>query len=122
MQEQMIDRETAILAKKKGFNIISGYYYSGDTIIMGYHVDEISACTQSLLQKWLRDTHKIHIEISMHEFGKWCFAIRLIDSGMEYCPSLAKLNVWDMRDYISYEKALEAGLKFALTLINNNDI
>ena len=76
MEEQIILSETAILANTKGFDIIQtirttsllynkigehiyyanyGFQYSG--LSDGY----ISGPTQSFLQKWLRDTHKMKV-------------------------------------------------------------
>lgn len=75
MQEQLISFDTAKLAKKKGFHYMKANIY-GDN--MAYHLDNgqlttaqlansvigyILAPTQSLLQKWIRKKHLLHISI-----------------------------------------------------------
>lgn len=113
MEEQLIDFETAKLAKDRGFTIPTHSYYFEDgefrehalTGTNGYYGDEykfelsefnenwndtwltkknggrcfgcskdrgyfetFSAPTQSLLQRWLRETHNIHINIRYEEY------------------------------------------------------
>lgn len=142
MKEQLISIETAKLAKEKGFNWEVRYSY-GHTINphIVYPNEEYSipsdfnspnagrnwkhlysAPTQSLLQKWLREVHNIHIGIVLvvktlgaHEFAVqkllWRFEIVAIN------------NKYDSRDmsskerYVTYEDALEQGLQEALKLI-----
>jgi hypothetical protein len=72
MMEQLITFETAKLAKEKGFNEKCGIGYDLHGNItyatVSYMLnsdknskDHCSAPTQTLLQKWLRDVHDIHI-------------------------------------------------------------
>jgi hypothetical protein len=84
-EEEYIKFKTAKLASKKGFDIISrygmeaslynkdgehtfyanyGFMYSG--LSKGY----IPAPSQSLLRKWLREKHGIHIEMIIDGWGK----------------------------------------------------
>lgn len=89
MEDQLISFETAKLAKEKGFEEYCFSYYNlkgeikhnysenGSSTDVDFRVDledlldnfnrgipnTYSAPTQSLLQKWLREVHKIHIEI-----------------------------------------------------------
>lgn len=88
MKEQLISLETAKLAKLKGFKELCFHYYSEDGLQSPYlqngsitdtdftvELDDLleqhnnsfhnteSAPTQSLLQKWLRDKHNIHIHL-----------------------------------------------------------
>ena len=72
MKDQLVTFETAKLAKEKGCNIHSVLYFSTKGIPSSteiYHTDEwidkngtldYYRHTQSLLQKWLREKHKIH--------------------------------------------------------------
>ena len=72
MIEPLITFDTAVLAKEKGFTEdVEWFYYDhfGEIKILEWpllfnHNDESeehwSAPRQTLLQKWLRDTHKIH--------------------------------------------------------------
>jgi len=76
MKEELISFETAKLAKEKGFllhTIDTFYQYDGSISLCHYQSTralevqdkervECYAPTQSLLQKWLREKHKIHIE------------------------------------------------------------
>lgn len=87
MKEQEISLQTAKLAKLKGFDWeCRGYYYPNGKFENTYQegfgrlnwnkdifsinkfevkglAEKYSAPTQSLLQKWLRDVHNIHINI-----------------------------------------------------------
>jgi hypothetical protein len=78
MEEHLISYEVAKLAKKKGFDIKTKYHYgrvfpqSGfnnlhDESYLGITDFSSYAPTQSLLQKWLRDTHQMHIEIQWYD-------------------------------------------------------
>lgn len=78
-----------------------------------------SAPTQSLLQKFLRDVHKIHIEISLghDENNIWYnFNLFKIEFGYKYDPiNLEK----EFSGSNSYEEALEIGLQESLKLIKD---
>lgn len=137
MKEQLISFKTAKLAKEKGFDEYCDYiykkdkdvrkccYYEGenDDFDEGYNKnselpffenDLITAPTQSLLQKWLRETHKIHLSIDNNNYeklGNWCFDIHNLPKTIKY--------LWTRGDktYSSYEEALEKGLQETLKLI-----
>jgi hypothetical protein len=130
MQEQLITFETAKLAKEKGFDEECRHFfevehpdqrptfhteyepYRNSEIINGYGKCDypmMSAPTQSLLQKWLREVHKINVLIYMYdEFREDLFS-----------HSITKRNgnKFDKFPYKSYEEALEVGLQEALKLI-----
>jgi hypothetical protein len=122
MRDEIITEETAKLAKKKGFDNGCEYLWGTyDDYIGLHHVDnynrmanddQYSAPTQTLLAMWIREIHKIHIEI-------YCNA-----SGWGYI--LTKLNgttiqeITDCVFFNSNEKALEVGLVEALKRIKNN--
>lgn len=129
MEEQLISFETAKLAKKKGFNIgINRCYDPKDKDIKIYDdwceerlksVDPrvkrlIEAPTQSLLQKWLRDVHKIKVILYYHNYH---------NHGGEngFMWNMIVLNKYDTmiasNYYDKYEEALEIGLQEALRLI-----
>jgi hypothetical protein len=116
MKEQLISFNTAKLAKEKGFSSGSANHYENDGQIQytrGYYSNSFiedgeilfEAPTQSLLQKWLRDEHKISMEIS--------------GSGRTYFAIAGGKDVKNKEDYrfTSYELALEKGLATALKLI-----
>ena len=144
MKDQLISFDTAKLAKEKGFNIMvdEGYcvnvdLYKRHNIVdlsgrgkINYttlwtteyinqcgteHIDDyFYAPTQSLLQKWLRETPHTHnrtIEI-------------IIEPYLSPEPRRNVAKLWQRGEYIkvdgifdTYELALEAGLQEALKLI-----
>jgi len=79
MKEQLITFDTAKLAKEKGFNYPTLYSYGAEEELSdmdGEYFEErnfnllkeseywnVSAPTQSLLQKWLREEHEIDITV-----------------------------------------------------------
>lgn len=119
MEEQLISFETAKLAKEKGFNeecyltygkILKEYcIFKSDYSETNSEVNKYtySAPTQSLLQKWLREKHKIHIELQCDSnYYKYFILIYY------------KTNcVFNLDDSLIYEEALEIGLQEALKLI-----
>ena len=80
-----------------------------------YDVYSISAPTQSIAQKWLRETKNLHIEIYRSAVG-YGYAIVKADNGtwQEDDDSRGPNDggLWD-----TYEETLEAGIKEALKLI-----
>lgn len=128
MKEQLISYETAVLAKDKGFEnktphkLHRNYYnhlgeLNGDVIDYikalvakedTTNFDTIDAPTQSLLQKWLREVHGIDVFIRKSPNGK-NYDWDLDDNDGHYQEA--------DEAYETYEKALEYGLKEALTLI-----
>lgn len=128
MRDELINFKTAKLAKEKGF---VGLYPTTDYILMYFdngigvlgeqqgeddcRDDFYLAPTQSLLQKWLRDVHSIHIKIEQEERNTK-FYIHLYEN-----IKLVRLELGDdITDYEfnSYEEALEVGLQEALKIIN----
>lgn len=133
MRDQLISIETAKLAKEKGFNEQCDYAWFNAPIIghkkrltkikrtrNSYYTEQYKvhkehlelkyvwlACTQSLLQKWLRDEHQIIVTI-MFELD--CYEV-LIDNKFH----TGSFGVGDT--FETYEEALEFGLVSALSLI-----
>ncbi len=133
MKEKKILTRTAILAMKVGFKLNNneGWYYKNSHGIEVWtnnkggidgKLKTYVKCSQSLLQKWIREKHKIHI-VPM-EWG----------NGVSYWPKLVDLendpiNIFTERlsykyykenekaKFHSYEKALEVGLYDALKII-----
>lgn len=136
MEDTIVTFETAMLSKSKGFNVATCEYYNiveptklitcaafnhnfsahGNTVV--------AVPTQSLLQKWLREVHKIHITISVNsdnegdEETKWYYSyINRLDNALD---DDAFGCIAD-DEFKSYEEALEAALAITLTLINNDN-
>lgn len=135
MEEQLITHHTATLAKARGFNLRCHTYYEVDKEAwLHYSVNSpvdynsvkdtrhlFSAPTQSLLQKWLRDVHKIHVHM---------YSIHLQDgSGYKWSVDIYNLKKLTEEEYIimtghalgdgikdTYEEALELGLNAALRI------
>lgn len=121
MKEPVVSFEIAKLAKEKGFptelvTTHEAYNIKGDlgSIFYSNDIFDILAPTQSLLQKWLREKHNIHIEITLP-----------VDDELKYCTpiSFEFMVVYKNKDYYDglfydkYEEALEAALLKALQLI-----
>ena len=115
MEEQLISFETAKLAKEKGFNIICPKVWYGilnptignDSEFFREHEDYCSAPTQSLLQKWIRETHNLDIIPTSNLIGYGYIIYQ------RYPPK----NFTNKNLYQTYEEALEQGLQEALQLI-----
>lgn len=135
MKEQIIKFETAVLAKEKGFNKDCLYCYttkdniqisSGDENDMETYNhnlwDNFSAPTQSLLQKWLREEHNLHIEIQLEALKQVVEAPKYnwIIFGAFYTMEKS-LYFGNKKDagklYNNYEEALEEALLNSLKLI-----
>jgi hypothetical protein len=105
MKEQLITFKTAKLAKEKGFSLgrhdYPRYDPSGDFQYINYTIG-ISAPTQSLLQKWLREKKNIFV---------YCMPTM---NNKSWHNNIASHNP----SFIgTYEEALEISLQEALKLI-----
>lgn len=131
MKEELINFETAKLAKQKGFNIPCWNFINikgEEDEIMGWIGDNFEEklelakdfidyyCpTQALLQKWLREKHNLHCDV-LPIFANdpiipsnWILSRFGITSNME----LKKAGIV----HKTYEEALEEGLQKNLELI-----
>lgn len=119
MKEEIISFETAKLAKEKGFNGETIYYYDfmGDKcsgLITNWNNSSgpiYTAPTLSLLQKWLRERPTPIIVTPETDFVAWHVWVENPDLEGIY---IDKINE---RWIDSYEAALEVGLQEALKLI-----
>lgn len=129
MTEEFVTLETAKLLKEKGFKEDVFTFYEADCVegdmILSETYDEsenfnekndcLSAPTQSLAQKWLRETKNIHICVYNCACG-YGYEISKADNGTHMASSVYK-GTNDGEEWDSYEEALEAGLQEALKLI-----
>ena len=101
MEEQLISFETAKLAKEKGCNL--------ENCTCGGYPDCIcydKRISQSLLAKWLREKHNIHL-----------IAYKNINiDGYDWCY-ITTDGITNINSYKTYEEAYEIGLQEALKLI-----
>ncbi len=126
MEDELIKFETAKLAKEKGFllhTIDVFYQYDGTKSlchrnskralqVQDMDRPECYVPTQSLLQKWLREEHKI--EIKTAEEGRGYRSWYKKKDGKRWVHALGGYT-----HKPTYEEALEEGLQGALKLINN---
>lgn len=132
MEEIIISFETAKIAKEKGFDwcVLFGYKPDGSRVdydIEGGYYDynqldqeKLSAPTQALLQRWLREVHNIHVSAFPVMKNRYFYSISTIldfnlkkIKGSPYYSKEAKL---------SYEEALEKGLQESLKLIKTSHL
>lgn len=136
--ETLITFKTAKLAKEKKFNVECFNYYQDshragvkninspltNSLIDELHEDDkyciifYTAPSQSVLQKWLREEHNIHIWASCktNDDGKTVF----IPHGRTIPDTIKNKLVVDVipySTYINYEEAIEEALFEALNLI-----
>jgi hypothetical protein len=123
MTEELVTLETAKLLKDKGFNeyckdIINHKGIMMETIFRtSKDLPKLfySCPTQSVAQKWLRETKNIHICVYNCACG-YGYEISKADNGTHIASSVYEGpndgGKWDV-----YEDALEAGLQEALKLI-----
>ena len=114
MKDEIVSFETAMLLKEKGFNEPCSYYYEDDELY------KCTAPTQSLAQKWLRDTHHITFNANPHSNdGKiiYVVTIKVISNNkhVDFNVMMDTSNKATMFD--TYEDAIEAGLKYCLKSI-----
>jgi hypothetical protein len=124
--DQLISCETAKLAKGKGFTTTEPNYHPWSSSYtedgqfhettgmkaIGSGMEIYEAPTQSLLQKWLREEHNIHIVLFGFLNNKfWSYKI--------YNLSVVSIefDLPNRRDGGTYEESLEVGLLEALKLI-----
>lgn len=116
MENTLISFETAKIAKEKGFNepCDSWFFENAD----GLHnnasewvnsmlaIDDYSAPTQSLLQKWLREKHSIIVLVGLKESS-----LSLYTPTIQYIASkTTSLIAHFPTHFKTYEEALELGL------------
>ena len=123
MTEEFVTLETAKLLKEKGFNEDCKNVIDIDNILRVtlYRTNSnlpkqcFSLPTQSLAQRWLRETKNLHIEIYRSAVG-YGYAIVKADNGTwqedDDSRGTNDGGLWD-----TYEEALEAGLVECLKLI-----
>lgn len=141
MKEKLIDFLTAVLAKEKGFNKVevNSYFHLNEGYKLGYALcysevlNQTKTCllapTQSLLQKWIRELHGIHILIIPTITGNWTYKTVTVISERDEDVIKGIKSVSDVPpykevcgyDFSTYELTLEDALYEALKLIKIED-
>ena len=117
--EDYVSFEVAKLLKEKGFDTECDYLYvngklvkaqgfacnwnNGETLFTDYK-NECSAPTLQMAMKWLREVHKIFLNINFIQ-EHFCFTYRIVHDGVE-----EKFVVYSS----TYEQACEAAIKYCL--------
>ena len=139
MEDEIVSFETAMLLKEKGFNEPCSYYYEDDELYkLGYyHGDgtgfarnnspvndrllceemQCTAPTQSLAQKWLRETRNITFNANPHSNdGKIIYVVTIkVISSNKYIDFNVMIDTSNKAImFKTYEDAIEAGLKYCL--------
>lgn len=123
MKDEIVQFETAKLAKEKGFQISLREIQ----LHLGQGSSERKIMWMSLLQKWLREIHEIDIQpiVNYNQFKQ----IKSYRTGIIYITQLSDrrlLQTFFIRpkedkilfiEFSTYEEALEAGLINGLNLI-----
>ena len=123
--EYYVSLEVAKQLKKAGFDWDGMSYYQngifyhysinrGRIIIMNQnsapnYMEQYSAPTLDVAQRWLRKTHHLHITIFSSSQESWMFRITKLHEKLE--------NGAYGEDFYTYDEAQEAGIKKALELI-----
>ena len=121
MKDTLVSFRTGSLAQEKGFNkVICRHSWINSEGNWIPHAKRkslnwkgiILRPTQNLLLKWLREKHKIHVEIRTYSISK--------PEEFSYVVNILRKSYseWIRIDsFLNYEEALEAGLYEALLLI-----
>ena len=142
MEDEIVSLETAMLLKEKGFNEpCSHYYEDNDLYKLGYYHGEgtgfvrnnspidgrflcekmqCTAPTQSLAQKWLRETYHITFNANPHSNdGKIIYVVTIkVISSNKYIDFNVMMDTSNKAImFKTYEDAIEAGLKYCLKSI-----
>jgi hypothetical protein len=125
MKESIVTFDTAKLAKEKGFEPGSysySYNQEGSFMPQTRIYQGLAAPSQSLLQKWLRDEHQIHIEVVLYDNSRtYHWEYRVVTSKDRDwndidCFDSAKRH-YNKEEFVTFEESLEKGLQKALKLI-----
>jgi hypothetical protein len=128
MEETLIEFETAKLAKEKGYSYNNKYFFSKEgNPYTNYSKDTLDCYdrpSQSVLQKWLRDNHKMNVDLHTvwTAEGEFVYHVTLIffkDGIVNHKPIYSETPIDELfpRIFQTYELALEAGLLEALKQI-----
>lgn len=128
MEDTLVSLEVAKLLKTKGFSAGSNHYYDTSVqfgedahpvlnlcngniacYVNGLSPYIIEAPTQSLAQKWLRDTKSKIIIVDVDFTELECYYCNVYDH--------TKMLSFQTKSFVTYEEALEGGLLVALKSI-----
>ena len=129
IEEQFVSFDTARLLKEAGFDVPCEHFYTDDDygemerrklthpVNHNAYTDDYSCPTQSLVSRWLRDAHKIHVFACVeYATGKWFY-------GIAYLTATSAREGVNMPEanHDTHEGAMEAGIQEAIKLIKQQD-
>jgi len=135
MEEQLITFDTAKLAKEKGFDLefcnvgwhgdfgdlkgdsypfLGTYSFYKSIYCNNKDEHQIQRPTQSLLQKWLREIHNIHLLLEPYYDEQ-----KVLVYGFDLITERTEEETIVEKGFKTYEDGLEIGLQEALKLIEN---
>jgi hypothetical protein len=109
MTEQLITKKTFELAKLKGFDVYTCRCGGFPECICNH--DELLP-TQTLVQQWLREKYHLYVRVATNSITAHFPMIELAEVGGTHLKGPAYI-----KNYETYEDALEIGLQEALKLI-----
>ena len=122
MTDQLISFEVAKLAEEKGFkedcqfHIVEHTDENGNKRLVTNHVYVgYRQPTQSLLQKYLRENHKLHIEIFIGFNNKFGYYIHNLNT--KNISDRARTRIFVKAQWDKYEDALEIAEQQTLKLL-----
>lgn len=121
MTEELVTLETAKMLRKKGFNEYCRFVIGEDRVISdiistwNLPPNSFPAPTQSIAQKWLRETKNLHISILRDACG-YGYDICKANNGTHIIDGVFD-GPNDGGQWDTYEEALEAGIQETLKLI-----
>ena len=119
MQETSVGFEVAKLAKEKRFPVLNrGYGYTEKGEIADPMFGRIicEAPSQTLVQKWLRNVHKVIVTIDFYNNGEEWEDTEFIVTVDEF-KNFTTHSSFVKEGFTNWEEALEIGLQEALKLI-----
>ena len=123
IKEDYVSFEVAKLLKEKGFDELCIFKYNSEGVRMKAGVaidewqnselddDECSCVSHQMAMKWLRQTHNIHITISLTSDSYYKYEIHRLHSNY---PIELKLSEEVEEYYNQYEQACESAVKYCL--------
>lgn len=123
--ENIVSFQVAKLAKEKGFSMgFTPTVYSPEGELVDLTLPQYrgfiptQAPTQALLQKWLREEHKLYVTVDVCVYGdEGRYSAELSGYGKK---SFMPVLLDGFTIYDTYEEALEEGLREALGLLEHN--
>lgn len=127
IQEQYVSFETAKLLKEKGFNetcrwvynlndqrLIPADFHTNTNFIFNTYLNEyfpnlISAPTQSVAMRWLRDIHKLHITAPLTYGSPRIYEAKIMRT--DVCEDVV---LCPEKDFDKPEEACEAAIKYCI--------